>query len=65
MYRVGEMVIDRPTKGVARIQHVARVPKRHDIFGDPLPGHRRYTLVFDDGRWANDRTASDLEPVTA
>lgn len=63
MLREGTTVIDRPTHAVGRIQHVERVPRTRDLFGHPIPAHRRYVVEFHDGRWANDRRAEDLAPA--
>lgn len=61
--RVGAAVLDRPTREVGRVAHVEYVPRRLDLFGQPLKAHRRYVVVFRDGRWCNDRRRDDLAPI--
>ncbi len=63
MLRKGSTVRDRPTRAIGWVRHVTRIPPGCDLFGDPLPAHRRYIVEFEDGRWANNRTTADLEPV--
>ena len=63
MYHRGERVVDTKVRAPAVVAHVERVPRTRDLFGDRVPACRRYVLVFDDGRWANDRTDADLTPA--
>lgn len=63
MLHVGIRVLDKPTREPCEIRHVLRVPRRQDLFGRPVPGYRRFTVQFDDGRWANDRRAGELAPL--
>lgn len=52
MFRPGAVILDRPTRAVATIRHVERVPGCCDLFGFPISPHRRYILAFEDGRYA-------------
>jgi hypothetical protein len=63
MYRRGERVIDAKVRAPAIVAAVERVPATHDLFGRRIPACRRYVVVFDDGRWSNDRTDADLIPA--
>lgn len=58
--RKGDVVRDERVGEVAEIVAVKRVPACADLFGEPVPGHMRYVLRYRDGRWADDRRASDL-----
>lgn len=61
--RIGATVIDRATGATAEIRHIVRVPPQQDLCGRRIPGHRRFTLVYPDGRWSDIRTDKDLAPV--
>lgn len=63
MVQKGAAVLDRPTREVGRVVHVVRVPRTRDLFGQQLAAHRRYVVVFSDGRWADARYDDDLEPL--
>lgn len=62
---IGTLVRDRRCDAPAHIVHVLSVPETHDLFGRPIPKHRRLTLVYSDGRWANDRLEEEVEVVSS
>lgn len=64
-YAAGAVILDRPTRSVATIRHVTRVPKRSDLFGETLPSFRRYVVVFSDGRYAVREGESDFDDAGA
>ena len=61
MFGIGAPVLDRRANAPARVTSVLDVPESLDLFGLPVKPHQRFTLAYDDGRWANDRTEADLE----
>jgi hypothetical protein len=63
MTMIGAEVVDRRVRERAVVRCVTLVPPQHDLFGRVIPAHTRYVVVFDDGRWANDRTERDLKPA--
>lgn len=63
-YTRGSVILDRPTRTVAIIRHVTRVPQMGDLFGQALPSHRRYVIAYDDGRYAVRIGESDFGECT-
>lgn len=63
MFRRGERVVDTKVRAPAVVAAVERVPQTRDLFGERIPACRRYIVVFDDGRWQNNRTDADLVPA--
>jgi hypothetical protein len=57
---VGAVVVDRRLREQAVVRGVTHVPPARDLFGRRIPAHRRYVLVYPDGRVAVDRTDADL-----
>lgn len=62
-YTRGSVIIDRPTRAVAVIRHVQRVPKCGDLFGVTLPSHRRYVIAYSDGRYAVREGEGDFDDL--
>lgn len=48
-----------------RVCHVLHVPKSRDLFGSPRRAHWRATVVWPDGRWANNILVTELHPIDA
>lgn len=60
MHVPGDRVWDRRTGEQATVTYVTEVPETLDLLGVRRAAHRRYSLSFPDGRWANDRTEEEL-----
>jgi hypothetical protein len=60
MIDIGSVVLDRRHGEPVEVRHVEFVPEMIDLFGQVVPAHKRYAIVFADGRWANDRMEDDL-----
>ena len=62
---VGATVVDRRARATAVVRYIERVPQTCDLFGLPIPAHRRFVVEYvDTKQWANDRVESDLELAT-
>lgn len=61
---VGATVFDRRTRATAVVRYIEHVPPTRDLFGLPIPAHRRFIIEYVDTRqWANDRLEADLVPL--
>lgn len=61
--RRGMEVVDLRTRERCVIRSVEHVTGAFDLFGNPVPAHKRYIVEFPDGRWQNDRVEGDLVAV--
>lgn len=57
------LVLDRRTREQAVVVSIEEIPRQRDLLGAPIEAHKRYTLRFPSGQWANDRLERDIVPI--